>query len=272
MKLVLLTALGVGGATMVGALIGFAFKNISHRFTDIILSFASGVMLAAAVLGLILPSVEYGGGAKGLPMTILGVFAGEVNERHFVTILEGLENRGFTITTKNWIADFEALYVQKETEHQIEKKKRVNLLKPNSLMNMLFDNFRAPVGPEIAEDYVNQSSADSCVYVLSRQAGEGGDRRAEPGDLFLTDEEEAAIRFCASHYDHFVLTINAGSSMDLSVLDSIPGIGAVVYLCQLGAEGGNAFADLLSGDITPSGKLSDTWTHRKTDFHTFGPE
>ena len=76
MKLVLLTALGVGGATMVGALIGFAFKNISHRFTDIILSFASGVMLAAAVLGLILPSVEYGGGAKGLPMTILGVFAG----------------------------------------------------------------------------------------------------------------------------------------------------------------------------------------------------
>ena len=57
MKLVLLTALGVGGATMVGALIGFAFKNISHRFTDIILSFASGVMLAAAVLGLILPSV-----------------------------------------------------------------------------------------------------------------------------------------------------------------------------------------------------------------------
>jgi len=75
MKLVLLSALGEGGATMVGALIGFAFKNISHRFTDIILSYASGVMLAAAVLGLILPSLEYGG-KYGLLVAVAGIFAG----------------------------------------------------------------------------------------------------------------------------------------------------------------------------------------------------
>ena len=61
MQLVLLTALGVGGATVIGAIIGFLFKKISHRFSDIVLAFAAGVMLAAAVLGLILPSVEYGG-------------------------------------------------------------------------------------------------------------------------------------------------------------------------------------------------------------------
>ena len=61
MELVLLTAAGVGGATVFGALIGFIFKKISHKFSDIVLSFAAGVMLAAAVLGLILPSVEYGG-------------------------------------------------------------------------------------------------------------------------------------------------------------------------------------------------------------------
>ena len=60
MQLVLLTALGVGGATFIGALIGFAFKKISHRFSDIVLSFAAGIMLAAAILGLILPSLEYG--------------------------------------------------------------------------------------------------------------------------------------------------------------------------------------------------------------------
>ena len=60
MRMVLLTALGVGGATVVGALIGFVFKKASHRFSDIVLAFAAGVMLAAAVLGLIMPSVEYG--------------------------------------------------------------------------------------------------------------------------------------------------------------------------------------------------------------------
>lgn len=77
MEMVLLTALGVGGATIVGALIGFAFKKVSHKFSDIVLSFAAGVMLAAAVLGLILPSLEYGG-KFGLLVTVTGVFAGAV--------------------------------------------------------------------------------------------------------------------------------------------------------------------------------------------------
>ena len=77
MDLVLLTALGVGGATMIGAVIGFLFKTISHRFSDIVLSFAAGVMLAAAVLGLILPSLEYGG-QWGLLYTVSGIFVGAV--------------------------------------------------------------------------------------------------------------------------------------------------------------------------------------------------
>ena len=75
MKLVLLTALGVGGATVIGALLGFLFKKTSHRFSDIVLSFAAGVMLAAAVLGLILPAVEYGG-KLGLPIAVIGIFVG----------------------------------------------------------------------------------------------------------------------------------------------------------------------------------------------------
>ena len=75
MSLVWLTALGVGGATVIGSLIGFMFKDISHRFSDIVLSFAAGVMLSAAVLGLILPAVEYGG-QYGLLVTVPGIFVG----------------------------------------------------------------------------------------------------------------------------------------------------------------------------------------------------
>ncbi len=75
MKLVLLTALGVGGATVLGSAIGFMFKKISHKYSDIILSFAAGVMLAAAVVGLILPSMEYGG-KYGVFMTVAGLYAG----------------------------------------------------------------------------------------------------------------------------------------------------------------------------------------------------
>ena len=75
MQLVLLTALGVGSATVIGALIGFCFKGISHKLSDIVLSFAAGVMLAAAILGLILPSLEYGG-KWGLAVSVAGIFAG----------------------------------------------------------------------------------------------------------------------------------------------------------------------------------------------------
>ena len=75
MEMVLLTALGVGGATVAGSAIGFLFKKISHRFSDIVLSFAAGVMLAAAILGLILPSLEYGG-SRSILITVAGIFAG----------------------------------------------------------------------------------------------------------------------------------------------------------------------------------------------------
>ena len=72
MGMVLLTALGVGGATVIGAVLGVIFKKISHRFSDIVLSFAAGVMLAAAVLGLILPSLDYG----NIVTTVIGIFVG----------------------------------------------------------------------------------------------------------------------------------------------------------------------------------------------------
>ena len=75
MRLVLLTALGVGGATVFGALLGFAFRRISHRFSDIVLALAAGVMLAAAVIGLVLPSVEIG---NSIPVTTIGIFLGAV--------------------------------------------------------------------------------------------------------------------------------------------------------------------------------------------------
>ncbi len=75
MDIVIITALGVGGATVIGALIGFLFKSISHKFSDIIISFAAGVMLAAAVLGLVIPSLEYGG-KYGIVITVAGIFIG----------------------------------------------------------------------------------------------------------------------------------------------------------------------------------------------------
>ena len=78
MQLVIITALGVGMATVLGSFIGFALKKIPHKFNDITLSFAAGIMLAAAVLGLIIPAMESGEGAGNLLVVIAGILCGAV--------------------------------------------------------------------------------------------------------------------------------------------------------------------------------------------------
>lgn len=74
MQLAMITALGVGGATIVGVLLGFLFQKIPHKFNDIVLSFAAGIMLGAAILGLIIPSLEEG----KVWITIAGILAGAI--------------------------------------------------------------------------------------------------------------------------------------------------------------------------------------------------
>ena len=94
MKIVLLTALGVGGATVFGALIGFIFKKISHKFSDIVLAFGAGVMLSASILGLILPSLEYGT-KYNVIISLLGIFSGAI----CIDLIEKLVPHIDTITT-----------------------------------------------------------------------------------------------------------------------------------------------------------------------------
>ena len=85
MEMVLLTAAGVGGATVFGSVLGFIFKKISHKFSDIVLSFAAGVMLCAAVTGLILPSLEYESFSP-IVVTIAGVICGAL----FLNVIDKL--------------------------------------------------------------------------------------------------------------------------------------------------------------------------------------
>jgi len=74
MQLAMITALGVGGATIFGVLIGFLFQKVPHKFNDAILGFAGGIMLAAAIIGLILPSLDEG----NVWITVIGIVSGAI--------------------------------------------------------------------------------------------------------------------------------------------------------------------------------------------------
>jgi len=189
--------------------------------------------------------------------------SGEVNERHSVTVFEGMKEAGFEITTKRWLNGFEMSYVREEELYHKNKLKNIITGKMSAMAAL--ENFPGIEGRLITEEDVAESDTDTCIYVLSRQAGEGIDRRAKKGDMFVTDIEEANIAFCASHYEKFILVINAGAQLDVSFLDKIEGINAVLFICQLGTAGGTAVADTLSGKVSPSGKLASTWAMKYSD-------
>ena len=202
----------------------------------------------------------------GSYMTIKGgTGSGEVKERRVVSIFEGMRSRGFVIHTIEWISNYQLLYEQKYKEFVKEKKKRINLLNVTGIMGQLAEEFQAPIGED-----VYKTEPDTCIYVLSRQAGEAGDRKLEKGDYYLSDDEFNQLQRCRLYYKNLILIINSGSSIDLSFTEEIE-LDAIIYMSQLGQEGGYAVSDILSGEVNPSGKLAATWVKRYEDI-PFGNE
>lgn len=202
----------------------------------------------------------YGAGAQ--MATKGGTGSGEVKERHVVSILEGLEEAGFTVTTRDWIQRYAAGYEEAVKAYRVEFLK--GLWKRDEI-SIVGSPFQYPFGPEITQEDIKASDTDTCIYVVTRQAGEGGDRKLEGQDYTLSEEEKRNLEICARNYARVILVINVGGVFDLSVLDEIPQIRAVVYFAQQGMMGGQALADLIRGKVSPSAKTVDTWPRRYED-------
>ncbi|MBQ8639344.1 MAG: glycoside hydrolase family 3 C-terminal domain-containing protein [Lachnospiraceae bacterium] len=203
----------------------------------------------------------YGAGARH---TIKGgTGSGEVNERYSISICEGLQNAGFEITTGRWLDDYDSLFHEElsklEATIKSEMKEALLHLNFSSYMSIFLRSFLYPIGRPITEHDVSESQTDTCVYVIARQSGEGADRRLEKNEFHLTDLERQNLRFCADHYRNTILVLNTGASMAIDFLEDIPKIHGIIYFCQQGSAGGSALADILTGAVTPSGKLTDTW-------------
>ena len=112
----------------------------------------------------------------------------------------------------------------------------------------------------------DQTKTDTAIFVLSRNAGEGKDRLYQEGDYFITEKEEAILAEICRLYPHVLLALNIGGIMDLNFADKYQEIEAILYVQQPGMEGGNAVADVISGTVTPSGKMTDTWAVNYEDY------
>lgn len=209
----------------------------------------------------------YGAGAR---MTVRGgTGSGDTHERYSVSIEQGLLNAGFEIVNTSWLNRFDEEYVSnKETwRNEIEEKiKDYTMESVGDMFQVIYSMpLHFPIGKKIEKDELAEDTSNA-VYVVARQAGEGADRRVEPGDFLLDEVEIYNIRLLAAAYEHFLLVINCGGLVDLSALDDVDNIGAILFYGQGGTEGGNAFADIVSGKVSPSGKLTDTWGYRYADY------
>lgn len=230
---------------------------------------ASGIVLLknSGILPLSNKKVAlYGPGSR---MTVKGGRgSGDVRERYSITIEQGLLNAGFVFPTVTWMDRFELKYkadIKTWRERIEEQIKGYSPIKTMQMFNKIGENpMPYPFCTPILQDELTDET-DIAIYVISRQAGEGDDRKYEKGDYLLSDVEIDSLKTLSEHYKKLILIINSGSVLDLSVIDEVR-IDAVLYYAQGGMEGGNALADILSGKITPSGKLTDTWGMKYSDY------
>lgn len=192
-----------------------------------------------------------------------GTGSGEVNERHSVSIYEGLKNAGFTISTDKWLDDYDSEY-----EQAIENwKKGVRKGVVKAIFGDLSSITSGPIVPSgrPIEKSDRKASSKVGIYVISRQSGEGADRKINLEENDLSAVEIGNIKFLTENYEKTILVINSGCSLNLNTINGIKGINAIVFYCQQGEEGGNAFADIISGKVNPSGKLTSTWANNYND-------
>lgn len=209
----------------------------------------------------------YGAGATH--MIKGGTGSGDVNERDVVNIYQGLVNAGYQITSEEWIKEYDDIY--NEARYAWRDKILGKLRAGNG--NGTNDNamkffavystnpFFVPDGPEVTD-----TDADTAIYVLSRIAGEGADRFNKEGDYYLTEKEKKNIADICRFYENVILVINTGGLVDLSFTDEYENIYSILQLVQPGMEGGNALADVISGKVIPSGKMTDTWAEKYEDY------
>ena len=189
-----------------------------------------------------------------------GTGSGDVNARETVSIRDGLYAAGFQIANEAWLQHCDTIYRQARSKWRDRVWEQLETgQQPHFFAAYVNTPFQAPACAPA------KAACDAALYVLSRSSGEGADRKNEPGDYLLSKWEMQDLRSLCSFYPSVILVLNTGGIVDLSVLDELPRIHAVLLLSQPGMEGGNALADVLRGAVSPSGRLTDCWPLRLQD-------
>ena len=190
-----------------------------------------------------------------------GTGSGEVNSKFSVNIEQGLKEAGFEIASEKWLDDYDAMRVNAKKQFIKDIKAEAKALHTNAMMYSM-----GKAMPEPEHNLAISGDADTAIYVVTRDSGEGNDRQAKPGDVMLVNSEIRDILACNEKYKNFMLVLNVGGVIDLTPVKDVKNI---LILSQLGVVTGTVLADILLGKQVPSGKLATTWSAWE-DYSTIG--
>ena len=193
-----------------------------------------------------------------------GIGSGDVNNRESISVYKGLKAENVMVTSENWITDYEKRYEDARVAWRrkiLEDAKHVE----NPFDAYAANPFSLPEGREIIDEDLKGASV--AIYVVSRIAGEGKDRRKAEGDYYLSRKERKDILFLNQTGIPIVLLLNVGAPIELTdILQEAENIKAVLNISLPGQEGGHAVADVLFGEAAPGGRLTTTWAKRYEDY------
>ena len=194
-------------------------------------------------------------GAGAVDTVTCGTGSGYVTAP-MVTVRDGLLAAGFILTSEKWIDRFNE-----------ESKAANDADKTLSYLDRFFSGMKILIDEPLIsdEELAEAKEAETAIYVIRRNAGENGDRKAVKGDYYLSDAEEQNIRKVAEAFSKTILVFNT-CVVDATFLNDIPGIQAAVLMGLPGMQAGNALADVLTGKKNPAGKLTDTWAKEYSDY------
>lgn len=195
-------------------------------------------------------------GAGSSDTAFCGTGSGYAFSPYTVSVLQGLKNAGFEITSDLWLKNYES----KRKKIEKEDKKLTFLDKRFSGVTPYFD-----VDLITEEEISAARDSDVAIYVIKRNTGEGYDRKAEKGDYYLSDNEVGNIKKLAERFNKLIVILNT-CVIDCKWLNEYEGVSALIQFGQAGLEAGNALADIITGKVAPSGRLTDTYALSYDDY------
>ncbi|MBD5460718.1 MAG: beta-glucosidase [Lachnospiraceae bacterium] len=195
-----------------------------------------------------------------------GTGSGDVNSRMVVNVEQGMKEAGFMVTTGDWMDRYDTLCENAMASCTESFKAALAEKGTEAIKDALSNPYKDPDEPQITQEDIRNSQADTAVYVLARNSGEGKDRSLAPGDYELSENECYNLEKITEAYKKVILVLNVGGVIDTKFIRGLKGINAVLLMSQAGNIGGYALTDILTGKETPSGHLASTWAENYSDY------